>query len=166
MRMGQQRARVAVSVESFHGSRSELLPLFAQADDSAAEINSYIGLGEVLVARRARRIVGHVQLIDAGSDWEIKSVAVIEKQRGQGIGSALVHAALDRAFGAGASRVLAATATADIDNLRFYQRLGFRMERVERDAFSAGRGYPRLEVDGIPVRDRVWFSIDAADRRV
>ena len=65
MRMGQQRSRVAVSVEPFHGSRSELLPLFAQADDSAAEINSYIGLGEVLVARRARRIVGHVQLIAA-----------------------------------------------------------------------------------------------------
>jgi hypothetical protein len=40
------------------------------------------------------------------------------------------------------------------------------MERVERDAFSAGRGYPRLEVDGIPVRDRVWFSIDVTDRRV
>ena len=87
---------------------------------------------------------------------------MIEKQRGQGIGSALVHAALDRAFGAAASRVLAATATADIDNLRFYQRLGFRMDRVERDAFGPDRGYPRLEVDGIPVRDRVWFSIDVA----
>jgi len=165
MRMGRQHSRMEVAVEPFGGSRSELLPLFAQADDSAAEIDTYINLGEVFVARRAQRIIGHVQTIAAGADWEIKSVAVIEKQRGQGIGATLVRAALDRAFSAGASRVLVATATADIDNLRFYQRLGFRMDRVERDAFGADRGYPRLEADGIPVRDRVWFSIHVNDRR-
>jgi hypothetical protein len=33
------------------------------------------------------------------------------------------------------------------------------MDRVERDAFSAERGYANLEAEGIPVRDRVWFSI-------
>jgi ribosomal protein S18 acetylase RimI-like enzyme len=161
--MGRQRSRVAV--ELFRGSRSELLPLFAQADDSLVEINAYLEAGEVLVARRAQRIIGHVQLIASGGDWEIKSVAVIEKQQGRGIGAALVRAALDRAFAAGASRVLVATATADIANLRFYQCLGFRMDRVERDIFSVDRGYPGLEVDGIPVRDRVWFSIHANDRR-
>jgi len=155
---------MAAAVEPFRGARSELLPLFAQADDSPAEINTYINLGEVLVARPAQRIIGHVQLIAAGADWEIKSVAVVEKQRGRGIGAALVRAALDRAFSAGASRVLVATATADIGNLRFYQRLGFRMDRVERDAFRADRGYAGLKVDDIPVRDRVWFSIHMNDR--
>ncbi|HEY3458780.1 MAG TPA: GNAT family N-acetyltransferase [Bryobacteraceae bacterium] len=156
-------ARVAVTVEEFRGSRSELLPLFAQADDSPAEINRYIEQGEVLVARRAQQIIGHVQLIPAGDDWEIKSIAVIKALRGQGIGSCLIRAALERAFSAGAARVLVATATADIGNLRFYQRLGFRMERIERDVFGSDRGYPaRLEADGIPVRDRVWFSIEAA----
>jgi ribosomal protein S18 acetylase RimI-like enzyme len=163
MRMSRQRVRVAVA--PFRGSRSELLPLFTQADDSPAEINAYLELGEVLVARRAQRIIGHVQLIAGGGDWEIKSVAVTEKQQGRGIGAALVRAALDRAFAAGASRVLVATATADIDNLRFYQRLGFRMDRVERDVFNIDRGYPDLEFDGIRARDRVWFSIDVNDRR-
>ena len=90
---------------------------------------------------------------------------MIDEEQGRGIGAALVRAALNRAFSAGASRVLVATATADIDNLRFYQSLGFRMDRVERDAFSVDRGYPRLEVDGIAVRDRVWFSINAYDGR-
>jgi len=157
--------RAAISVESFGGSRSELLPLFAQADDSSTAVDSYIELGDVLVARRAQRIIGHLQLIATGTDWEIKSVAVVEDQRRHGIGAALVRAGLDRAFRAGASRVLVATATADIDNLRFYQRLGFRMERVERDAFSVERGYPDQKVDGIPVRDRVWFSLHVGDRR-
>lgn len=152
-------------VEPFVGARSELLPLFAQADDSPAEIDAYIQLGDVFVARCAQRIVGHVQLIAAGAEWEIKSLAVIEEQRGQGFGAALVRAALDRAFRAGASRVLVATATADIGNLRFYQRLGFRMDRIERDVFNSDRGYAGLVVAGIPVRDRVWFSINIDDRR-
>jgi ribosomal protein S18 acetylase RimI-like enzyme len=141
-----------------------LLPLFKQADDSPAQIAAYIELGEVLVARRARQIIGHLQLIAAGTDWEIKSVAVIEGERARGIGTALVAAARHRAGAAGAERVLVATATADIGNLRFYQRLGFRMDRIERDVFTLARGYTELQVDGIPVRDQVWFSIDVSGR--
>ena len=33
------------------------------------------------------------------------------------------------------------------------------MERVERDAFNFHRGYAKMEIDGIPLRDRVWFLI-------
>jgi hypothetical protein len=60
-----------------------------------------------------------------------------------------------------------ATAAADIANLRFYQRLGFRMRSIERDAFTVARGYdPDAKVDGIKLRDRVWLdrSVDAADQ--
>lgn len=57
--------------------------------------------------------------------------------------------------------MLVATATADIDNLRFYQRLGFRMDHIQRDVFNAARGYSGLVSNGIPVRDQVWFSITA-----
>jgi hypothetical protein len=43
--------------------------------------------------------------------------------------------------------------------LRFYQLLGFRLLRVERDAFTPETGYPEIVVDGIPLRDRVWLSL-------
>jgi len=152
-------ARMTFSIEHFPDSRGALRPLFALADDSPTEIDRYLALGEVLVARLAQDIVGHVQLIAAGPTWEIKSLAVMDQQQRQGIGAALVRAALDRAFAAGASRVVVATAAADIANLRFYQRLGFRMDRIERDVFTTARGYPSQEVDGIPIRDQVWFSI-------
>jgi len=152
-------AFMTVTIELFQGSPASLRPLFALADDSPTEIDKYLALGEVLVARNAQDIVGHVQLIAAGPIWEIKSLAVLDEHQRQGIGSALVRAALDRAFVAGASRVVVATAAADIANLRFYQRLGFRMDRIERDVFTATRGYPSQEVDGIPVLDQVWFSI-------
>jgi hypothetical protein len=55
--------------------------------------------------------------------------------------------------------VLVATAAADIGNLRFYQRQGFRMRSVERDAFTPATGYPPgLLIDGIELRDRVWLD--------
>jgi GNAT superfamily N-acetyltransferase len=155
--------RSPVIVVRFRGSRSDLRPLFAHADDSPAAIDSYIEQGEVFVARRSGHIVGHVQLLRDGVGWEIKSVAVTEGERGRGIGTLLVRAALRRAFNTCAAYVRVATATADIANLRFYQRLGFRMDRVERDAFTPDRGYERRDVDGIPLRDRVWLSIDAGD---
>jgi hypothetical protein len=55
--------------------------------------------------------------------------------------------------------ILVATAAADIGNLRFYQRQGFRMRSVERDAFTPATGYPPgLLIDGIELRDRVWLD--------
>jgi GNAT superfamily N-acetyltransferase len=147
----------------YHGARANIRSLFEHADDSPAQIDAYIDLGEVLVVRSNQQIAGHLQLIADSTQWEIKSLAVIERERGQGIGTALVRAALNRACALGARRVVVATATADIDNLRFYQRLGFRMDRVERDAFNTERGYHSLQVHGIPVRDRVWLSFNCDD---
>ena len=145
-------------IEPFLGERSTLLPLFSEADDSPDQVAGYIELGEVLVANRAGRIIGHIQLIRHSSDWEIKSLAVVSSERGRGIGSALIGAALEAC--AGTTRVRVATASADLDNLRFYQRRGFRMESIERDAFTPEHGYPVMEIDGIPLRDRVWLSLD------
>jgi hypothetical protein len=55
--------------------------------------------------------------------------------------------------------MVVATGAADVGNLRFYQRQGFRFRSVERDAFGPATGYPpRIEVDGIPLRDRVWLD--------
>ena len=59
----------------------------------------------------------------------------------------------------GVRRVVLATASADIGNLRFYQRCGFRLTHVVHDVFTEAHGYPPgLEVDGIPLLDQVWFE--------
>ena len=135
------------------GDRAALRPLFELADDSPQQLDTYIDQGRVLVAVDDGEIVGHLQLIED----ELRSMAVVEERQGEGIGRALVARAVEES--AGVLRV--ATAAADIGNLRFYQRLGFRMLRVERDAFTPATGYPDdLDVDGIPLRDRIWLSRD------
>jgi predicted N-acetyltransferase YhbS len=79
--------------------------------------------------------------------------------QGQGVGALLVRAAIELAAGESATMLLVATAAADPGNLRFYQRQGFRMRSIERDAFGPATGYPPgISIDGIPLRDRVWLD--------
>jgi lactoylglutathione lyase len=152
----------AVHVSGHTGPRDELRGLFEEAEDSARELDTYIDSGEVLVATARDRVVGHLQLIDCPADGatEIKNMAVDATYRRRGIGRMLVEAAVDLAHARGYSTVTVATATADIGNLRFYQRVGFRMRTIERDAFTPADGYSQeLMVDGIPLQDRVWLDL-------
>jgi predicted N-acetyltransferase YhbS len=148
-------------IEPHRGPRAALRPLFELAEDSAAELDSYLHDGEVLVAVADDAIVGHLQLVDTDRPGrlEIKNMAVREELQGRGIGARLVRAALDSAAARSATEVVVATGAADVGNLRFYQRQGFRMRSVERDAFTEATGYPPgIEIDGIPLRDRVWLD--------
>jgi ribosomal protein S18 acetylase RimI-like enzyme len=156
-------ATAEIRVEPYDGPRSDLRALFAEAEDSAAELDSYIDAGQVVVARLGDAIVGHLQLVDAahGAPCEIKNMAVEPSHRGRGIGRSLIVAAVESARSRDRSTIAVATAAADVGNLRFYQRCGFRLRSVERDAFTAGSGYaPGIVIDGIELRDRVWLDLD------
>lgn len=149
-----------VSIDWFEGPRDELAGLFALADDSPAAVAGYRELGRVLVARERGSVVGHLQLVEgAGGEAELKSLAVCEDSQGRGIGRRLVERAAAVCRAERRSTLLVATAAADTRVLRFYQLLGFRMLRVERDAFTPQNGYPAVDVDGIALRDRVWLSL-------
>jgi lactoylglutathione lyase len=150
-----------VHVEHHAGPRSELRPLFEEAEDSAPELDAYIDAGEVLVAITGGRVVGHLQLVDIATDTsEIKNMAVEAAHRGRGIGRKLIQAAIDLSRARGRSSLIVATAAADVQNLRFYQLAGFRMSGVQRDAFTPDVGYPAgLMIDGISLRDRVWLDL-------
>jgi ribosomal protein S18 acetylase RimI-like enzyme len=144
------------------GSRAELRWLFELAEDSARKLDAYIDVGRVLVALDGDRIVGHLQLTDTArpEEVEVKNMAVDPSQQGRGIGRELIAAATALAREEERSTVVVATAAADVGNLRFYQRLGFRMRSIEREAFTPAAGYePGLLIDGIELRDRVWLDL-------
>jgi ribosomal protein S18 acetylase RimI-like enzyme len=160
-RWAAQPACAAIRVEAYNGPRARLRPLFEFAEDSARALDGYIHAGRILVALAGREIVGHIQITATGSshEAEIKSIAVDPALRRQGVGRALVEAAVELARAENRSTLVVGAATADVGNLRFYQRLAFRMRSVERDAFTPARGYgPGLSVDGMEVLDRVWLT--------
>jgi ribosomal protein S18 acetylase RimI-like enzyme len=150
-----------IRVERHAGDRGGLRALFEEAEDSAQQLDGYLEAGEVLVAMDDGRAIGHVQITDTDDAQasEIKNIAVAPGHRGRGIGRSLLRAAIDHARARGRTRLVVATAAADAGNLRFYQRAGFRLRAVERDAFTPETGYsPGATIDGIPLRDRVWLD--------
>ena len=148
-------------IDEYTGPRDSLRDLFALAEDSPAQLDSYLHAGRILVARQGDAIIGHLQLVDTAQrdTVEVKNMAVREAEQRRGLGAQLVRAALDLAAADGRTVMVVATAAADIGNLRFYQRQGFRFRSIERDAFDAAAGYPAdISIDGIPLRDRVWLD--------
>lgn len=150
---------VEISVHS--GSREPLAALFSEADDSESEIANYRDLGEVLVASEAGEIVGHVQIVETAEAGvaELKSLAVSESRRSRGIGTELVQAALALCRACDVRVVTVATAAASIDALKFYQRQGFRIQRVVRDFYVPSRGYRPMTLNGIPLLDEVILDV-------
>lgn len=160
-RSPEPEAADEVSVVQYDGAREALRPLFELAEDSPAQLASYIEDGRVLVALRGTTPIGHLQLVatDRADTFEIKNMAVREDLQRGGVGRRLMRAAIDLVSRERGTRLLVATAAADIGNLRFYQRQGFRMRTIERDAFTPRTGYePGTLIDGIELRDRVWLD--------
>jgi GNAT superfamily N-acetyltransferase len=150
-----------VTIEEHEGSHRDLTWSFREAEDSQRLLDAYIDLGRVWVARTVSGdVVGHLQAVPRDPEtWEVTNTAVVESSRGQGVGRMLIERVVEEARAAGVGRVILATAAADVGNLRFYQRCGFRMTHVVPDAFTSYHGYPDdLVVDGIPMRDQVWFE--------
>ena len=153
---------VVMEIRVHRGPRDALQSLFAEADDSEHQIASYRDLGDILAAIDDGEILGHAQIVETeeAGTFEIKSLAVRADRRSQGIGSQLVEAAHLYCRDRGAQLLLVATAAASIAALQFYQRQGFRIQRVIRDFYSPGRGYRPLELNGIPLRDEVILDLD------
>jgi ribosomal protein S18 acetylase RimI-like enzyme len=159
-RWGGERSG-AIRVVEHTGPRAEIRSLFELAEDSAQELDAYIDDGRVLVALDGEAVVGHLQLTERGpAEAEVKNMAVDPAHQRRGIGRELMAAAIALARDDGRSTLAVATAAADSGNLRFYQRLGFRLRSIERDAFTTATGYePGLMIDGIELRDRVWLDL-------
>lgn len=151
-----------VEISPYRSGRRDLWELFALAEESPAVVAQLIDLGRVLVATLDGEIVGCLQLLDPNEgEIELAILAVAEAHQGRGIGTALVERAIAEARDQGLQSIRVGTSSADISNLRFYQRRGFRMLSIERDAFTPADGYPEgIATDGLPLRDRVWLTLD------
>jgi len=155
---GDETLRIALH----EGSRDELWPLFELADDSLVAIREYVDQGIVHVATSRGMLLGHSQVLprEDGS-YELRSLAVLPGLRRRGLGTRLVARSASWVRDRSGDRLVTATTTADLDVLGFYQRLGFRVLRVDRDAYGPGHGDSDLLVtNGIQVRDRMWLELE------
>lgn len=91
------------------------------------------------------------------SGWEV--VTLDATVAGRGVGTQLLRAVEDAARAAGANRVWLITTNENVHALRFYQRRGFNLVTVHRNAVTRSRAELKpsipLEVDGIPLRHEI-----------
>jgi len=83
--------------------------------------------GVILYAENGGRVIGTVALQPlADSEWEMIKMAVAEDYRGKGIGSLLIHSAIDKAREMGlTSLVLHSNTGANAQAVSLYRRFGF-----------------------------------------
>jgi ribosomal protein S18 acetylase RimI-like enzyme len=144
-------------------ARDEVMPLLLLSDDSAMLVKSYCQLGDLFVLRGFDGVARAVALVmpSAHATVELKAVAVTPQLQGQGVGKRLLKQVLAELRAAGVRRVIVGTASCGVGQLAFYQKVGFRLWRIERDYFTRERGYPDgLTENGIPLRDMVWMDLD------
>jgi ribosomal protein S18 acetylase RimI-like enzyme len=144
------------------GERERYLPLLLLADESERQVRSYFQQGDLYAYGAGDAVVGIVLVVPSGNGAvELKAVAVESGEQSRGIGKQMLLAVLSELRKRGVRRVIVGTANAGIRQLAYYQKVGFRLSRIERDFFSPGRGYPAvMEDNGIRLRDMVWMDLE------
>jgi RimJ/RimL family protein N-acetyltransferase len=97
------------------------------------------------------------------SDRACEIVTLNSLHPGRGIASALIEAVQDHARRAGWRRIWVVTTNDNLDALRFYQRRGFVLVALRRNAVDAARQIkpqiPRVGMHGIPIRDEIELEM-------
>ena len=113
------------------------------------------------IAVQSDKPAGLITYEITGGECEIVTInSLIE---GQGIGSALIEAVRNTAVKEGCRRLWLITTNDNTAALRFYQKRGFHLVAVHRNAIEQSRRLkpeiPETGNDGIPLRDEIELEI-------
>jgi ribosomal protein S18 acetylase RimI-like enzyme len=165
---GQQLREFELQQIPSGDAREAFLPLLLLADDSEQQVRSYMNEGTLYAFGPVESgdALGMVLAIsEPDGSVELKAVAVAEALHGQGIGSKMLREVIDDLRNRGVRHLIVGTGNSGIGQLAYYQKAGFRLWKIERDFFSADRGYPDdLEENGIPLRDMVWMDQELCEK--
>lgn len=113
------------------------------------------------VAEEQSRIEGLITYNLTQGECEIVSLNAVSPTRG--IGSLLIERVVQQAKRAGCGRIWLVTTNDNLSALRFYQRRGFQLVAVHRNALDVSRtikpGIPLIGEFGIPLRDEVELEL-------
>jgi GNAT superfamily N-acetyltransferase len=111
-------------------------------------------------AASGKERAGLLTYVIEGTDCEIVSLDSLRP--GIGIGSALIQAVKAAAWKAGCRRLWLTTTNDNLNALRFYQKRGFRLVKIHRDAVERARELkpiPATSADGISIRDEIELEL-------
>lgn len=114
-----------------------------------------------LIAECGSQLCGMLTFHIQDADCEI--VTLVSLVEGIGIGGALIEAVHQIALQAGCRRLWLITTNDNLPALRFYQKRGFHLVTIYRNALEATRALkpsvPELGMEGIPIRDEIELEL-------
>jgi GNAT superfamily N-acetyltransferase len=120
-----------------------------------------------LVALVQDQPVGLATYRISGTECELTTIDSV--RQGIGVGSALLEAVKVEAQRAHCRRLWLITTNDNLKALRFYQRRGFTLAALHRNALATSRrlkpDIPMIGEDGIPLRDEIELELILADGR-
>ncbi len=145
------------------GDREPFVPLLMEADESELILRSYLLDGRLFELRHQGRSVGVVLLLTDGEGIEVKNIALVERERGKGLGRAAIDAIARLARSEGATSLIVGTADSSLGTIAFYRTCGFESAGVRRGFFDA---YPEPVVEeGVRAHDMVMLRMSLGGRR-
>ena len=112
------------------------------------------------IAVGAKEKIGLVTYTMSGSECEIVSLDSVRPCIG--IGTALIEAVRGVAVETGYKRLWLITTNDNMNALRFYQKRGFVLVKIDRGAVEYARQLkpiPRIGLDGVPIRDEIELEM-------
>lgn len=136
--------------------RMTLLPLLLVGDEDKEKVMGYLNLGKIFVAKIQSKIVAALLMIfDDKGNAEIKNISVLPKYQGNGIGTQLISFVVSKSPKS-LEQLIVGTGDADIQNIYFYLKNGFRFCNIRKNFFKE---YARSIVsNGITLQDMVVFN--------
>lgn len=109
----------------------EIIALLLEADPSREQINQCLSNGQMYGIYAENNLMGCMVITESEPQvLEIKNIAVNTRYRGQGIGTRLLQYAITEAQNSEAHTLRICTGNSSIDQLKLYQRVGFRITGV------------------------------------
>ncbi len=109
------------------------------------------------VLNETSEMTGLITYMLKGTECEIISLDSLEEKKG--IGTVLIKEVEKVAYGKGCSRITLITTNDNLAALKFYQKRGFSMTTIHRNAVEKARQFkpeiPMIGNDGIPIRDEI-----------
>ena len=106
-------------------------------------------------------IAGLITFRVSGKGMEILSLDSVCEHRGTG--TALLNTAIEKARNTGLDRIMLITTNDNLPALRFYQKRGFDLVQVRRNALEQARKIkpeiPLIGMDGIPLKHEIELEL-------
>ena len=137
--------------------RDQYMRLFLIGDEDESKVREYINQGCLFLAEQSNTAVAVAIVVPTsdGNVGELKNIAVDAKAQGQGIGSKMIAYVFEQARDR-YNTILVGTGDADVQNILFYLKNGFRFSGIKKDFFDEYK--EQIISNGVLLKDMVLLT--------